>query len=285
MKIKKISGAMAVLDSPVEQIVNNDKFIGKIRNAVIVAASLFTFILAWHIFASMKLVDLPLPATALKVFITLVVKGDPFYQKTLQELTLASLQVVLAGSALSFLVALPMGILMGSLPKFELFTNTVLELIRPIPPLAWIPLGYVLFARVDRPTAYVQLMIVFVGSFFPLLVNTIHGVKSIDRIYIDAAKSCGAGQWDILLKVLIPSALPSIVTGMRIGLGIGWMSIIAAEFVGGKTGIGYYIWSVYNIGGRTPEIIAGMIAIGLVSYLINKGVLIIEKRLTPWRFI
>lgn len=281
----KVIGAVTVMGNTKRKITRVEKYSDKILNSVLSVVSIFTFLAVWHILASLRLVDLPVPAAVLEAFYTLVFWGDPFYQKTLQELTLASLKVVLAGSAISFMVALPLGILMGFLRRFELFTNTVLELIRPIPPLAWIPLGYVIFARVDRPTVYVQLMIVFMGAFFPLLVNTISGVKSIDRIYIDAARSCGASQKDILLKVVVPCALPSIVTGMRLGLGVGWMSIIAAEFIGGKTGIGYYIWSMYNIGGRTPEIVAGMIAIGFVSYLINKCVLFMEKRLTPWRFL
>ncbi|MFZ5597733.1 MAG: ABC transporter permease [Bacillota bacterium] len=258
---------------------------GNKADSAISLISVFTFLAVWHIFASLRLVDLPVPLDVLEAVYTLVFKGDPFYQKTLQELTLASLKVVLAGSAISFLVALPLGIMMGFLRRFELFANTVLELIRPIPPLAWIPLGYIIFARLDQPTFYVQLLIVFMGAFFPLLVNTIAGVKSIDSIYFDAARSCGAGQRYILFKVVLPWAVPSIVTGLRVGLGVGWMSIIAAEFIGGKTGIGYYIWSMYNIGGRTPEIIAGMIAVGFVSYLINKGVLFLEKRLTPWRYL
>jgi NitT/TauT family transport system permease protein len=261
------------------------KYADKTINAGLITASLVTFGSLWYILAVLKIIDLPAPLAVVKTFFNLAFKGDPFYQKTLQELTLASLKVVMAGCALSFAVGLPLGIMMGFLQRFELFANTVLELIRPIPPLAWIPLGYVIFTHADRPTFYVQLMIVFMGSFFPLLVNTISGVKSIDRIFYDVARSCGIGQKDILLKVVIPCSLPSIVTGFRIGLGVGWMSIIAAEFVGGKTGIGYYIWSMYNIGGRTAEIAAGMIAIGFVSYLLNKGVLYLEKRLTPWRFL
>ncbi|MEW6423964.1 MAG: ABC transporter permease [Bacillota bacterium] len=246
--------------------------------------SLAVFLLIWQTAAFSKLVELPAPWETAKTFFDLVVRGDPFYEKTLQELTLASLKMVLAGCCLSLLVGLPLGILMGSWPKLEIFANTVLEMLRPIPPLAWIPLGYVLFARMEAPTFWVQLLIVFVGSFFPILLSTVEGVKNVEKIYLDVARSCGAPQRDILFKVRLPAAAPLIITGVRVGLGVGWMSIIAAEFVGGKTGIGYYIWSVYNIGGRTAEIISGMIAIGLVSFLLNKSVLFLEKRLTPWRF-
>lgn len=250
-----------------------------------VAVSLLFFGAAWYFLAWAGLVPLPLPHEVLQTFFKLVVFGDPLYQKTLPEITLASLKVVLLGALLGFCLAVPLGVFMGFWPVLEVFVNAILEMIRPIPPLAWIPLGYVLFSSAERPTACVQLLIVFVGVFFPLLVNTIEGVKGINRIYFEAAKSCGAGQRDILLRVVVPAALPSIVTGVRVGLGVGWMSIIAAEFVGGKTGIGYYIWSMYNLGGRTPEIISGMIAIGLVSYLINKSVIYAEKRLAPWLFL
>jgi len=162
--------------------------------------------------------------------------------------------------------------------------NTILEILRPIPPLAWIPLGYILLSFVETPSAYVQLLVVFVGAFFPILVNTVQGVKEINKNLIDAAKSCGASDKDIFFRVIIPASVPSVITGLRIGLGVGWMCIVAAEFVGGRSGIGFYIWSAYSLGGRGPEIIAGMAAIGAVSYLLNKSVLIIEKRLTPWRY-
>ncbi len=263
----------------------NDNPWEKAINGVLVASSLLCFVAVWEIFSFFKLVDLPRPSEVVKTFFLLVTRGDPIYQKTLQGLTLASLKIVMAGSALSCIVAVPLGLFMGLLTRLETFLNTVLELIRPIPPLAWIPIGYVIFAHMNRPTVCVQLMIVFVGAFFPLLVNTVSGVKNLDHTFIDVARSCGAKPKEIITRVVLPFALPSIMTGMRIGLGVAWMSVIAAEFVGGKTGIGYYIWSMYSIGGRTPEIISGMVAIGLVSYLLNQGLLQAEKRLTPWRFL
>ncbi|KUO51702.1 MAG: hypothetical protein APF76_15060 [Desulfitibacter sp. BRH_c19] len=256
----------------------------KNNNSIISMSSLIIFFLVWYFLAHNNLVNLPGPVQTMKVFFVLITTGDQLYNKSIQELTLSSLKVVLQGVSLSFILGFSLGMIMGYFKTFELFINTIIEMLRPIPPLAWIPLGYILFAFTDKPSTYVQLLVVFVGAFFPVLVNTVMGVKQIDRILLDAARSCGAKKKDIIFRVIFPAVLPSVITGLRIGLGVGWMCIVAAEFVGGRSGIGYYIWSVYSIGGRSAEIISGMIAIGVVSYFLNKSVLVLEKRLTPWRY-
>ncbi|MDY6960007.1 MAG: ABC transporter permease subunit, partial [Halobacteriota archaeon] len=129
----------------------------------------------------------------------------------------------------------------------------------------------------------VQIFIVFVGAFFPAVLNTVHGVKSIDTAYIESARTFGSSDLQILQKVIIPGSLPSIITGVRIGLGIGWMCVVAAEMIGGSaSGIGFFIWAMYSIGGGTAKIISGMIAIGAVGYLMNDGILRVEKRVLKW---
>jgi len=219
----------------------------------------------------------------MKVFVNLIVSGDPLFNKTLQEIVWSSLQRVIKACLLSFLTAIPLGILMGTVTWFRQYVDSVLEMLRPIPPLAWIPLAYVIFANASRPTEYVQIFVVFVGAFFPVLLDTIHGISMVSSIYIEAARTMGASRWQILTRIMLPGSLPSIFNGIRVGFGVGWMCIVAAEFVGGKLGIGYYIWSSYSTGGREAEIISGVIAIGLVGTAINRLVLFLEKRLVPWR--
>lgn len=243
-----------------------------------------TFIIIWHLAAATGLVGLPTPGEALAVLAALVVKGDPLYGWTLQQFTWASLQIVLKGWAASTAVAVPLGLAMGFSPRLERVAGGFLELMRPLPPVAWIPLAYLIFAAFPGPTAWVQTFVVFVGAFFPTLVTTTEAVKGVDPLYIEAARTFGASPRQVLSKVVIPAVLPSVITGTRIGLGVGWMCIVAAEFVGGRKGIGFYIWSVYNVGGRAPEIVAGMVAIGVVGYLANRGLLWVEKRLSPWRW-
>lgn len=247
------------------------------------ALSVATVLIGWQAVASFRLLELPTLLETLGVFAELVTNGDPLYNKTLQEIVWSSLQIVIKASILSFVVAVPLGILMGSVEWVREFNEAILEMIRPIPPLAWIPLAYVIFANAAKPTEYVQIFVVFIGAFFPVLLDTIHGINMVNSIHIEAAKTMGASRNQILRQIMLPGALPSIFNGVRVGFGVGWMCIVAAEFVGGKLGIGYYIWSSYSVGGRTAEIISGMIAIGLVGTVINRLVLFLEKRLVPWR--
>jgi NitT/TauT family transport system permease protein len=265
------------------QSVSNQKpIMEKGRSAIIRALSVFCLLLLWHLWAAYGWLDIPGPGKTFAMFYSLLVRGDPVYERSLIQLAMASLRTVILGSLLAFLLAVPLGLLIGWSRDIKDFLNTLLELLRPIPPLAWIPLAYILFAKSGNATFHVQIFIVFLGAFFPTLVNTIHGVRAIETIYFDAAKTIGARPVQILRKVVIPASLPSIFTGMRIGLGIGWMCIVAAEFVGGKMGLGFYIWASYTVGGKGAEILSGMIAIGLIGYAMNRGLLELEKKFLPW---
>lgn len=244
--------------------------------------SAVTVLVVWQAVSVLQLLELPTPLQTLRVFISLIVQGDPLYEMTLQSIVWASLVIVIKACLLSFVVAVPLGILMGAVAWVREYSEALLEMLRPVPPLAWIPLGYVVFANTTSPTVYVQIFVVFIGAFFPVLLNTVHGINMVNPIYIDAARTMGASRRQMLTRVMFPGALPSIFNGMRVGFGVGWMCIVAAEFVGGKMGIGYYIWSSYSVGGRTAEIICGVIAIGIIGTAINQLVLFLEKRFVPW---
>lgn len=244
---------------------------------------LASFLFIWYISVRQGWVVLPGPDKVAATYLRLAVYGDPLFGKNLLQLTMASLVTVLYGCLLAILVAVPLGVIMGGIPVVEAFFRGIVESLRPIPPLAWIPVAYLVFTMLPHPTVYVQTFIVFVGAFFPILLNTIYGIKTVDRVHLEAALTMGASRWTLLIKVMLPSALPALFTGIRVGLGIGWMCIIAAEFVGGKLGIGYYIWSAYHLGGREAEVLAGIIAIGLVGFLMSWSVSFLEKRFLPWR--
>ena len=256
----------------------------KIRTFSISLLSFLGFLILWHLMAAYRIMDIPAPWKTFRVFVSLIVERDPVYQRSLIQMAMASLRTVLIGALLGFFLAIPLGLLIGWSRDIRDGLNTLLQLMRPIPPLAWIPLAYILFAKTGNTTFHVQVFIVFLGAFFPTLVNTIHGVRSIEPIHFEAAKVVGARSWHILWRVVIPASLPSIVIGVRIGLGIGWMCIVAAEFVGGKMGLGFYIWAAYSIGGKGEEIISGMISIGLIGYIMDRILLELEKRLLPWHF-
>ncbi len=188
----------------------------------------------------------------------------------------ASLWRVVQGGVVSFIIGVPVGLGIGYSKFIESILNPIIEIVRNMPPMAWIPLA--IFILVSGGSIF----IVFIGMVFPIILNTIHGVKSTDQRLIDAAKTLGASEAQIITKVILPSALPSIIAGLRIGLGVGWMAIVAAEMViRSPVGLGYYIWNMGDLG-RYAEMVAGMIVIGVVGYVMNISVLLFQKRFIKW---
>lgn len=271
---------------------------GAQRSGALRIASLVLFIGLWEL-VGVFVRELPTPLETAQTFVQLTTVGEPILGRTLQEHTLASILVVLKGSLIGFALAIPLGVVIGWSRAAESALQQIVELFRPIPPLAWIPLGFVLFRGLRQAgwfetlmallgtnmtvTSMVQIFVVFVGAFFPLLLNTIQGVKSTQRLHIEVAKVMGATDWQIIKKVVLPSAIPSIITGARVGLGVGWMCVVAAEMIGGSSsGVGLFIWDMYSIGGSSAAIVCGMIAIGFVGYAMNEGILALERRLIKW---
>jgi ABC-type nitrate/sulfonate/bicarbonate transport system permease component len=191
-----------------------------------------------------------------------------------------SLLRVAVGFFIAVALGIPLGVLIGRLKFLRTMLTPLVEIIRPIPPLAWIPLAILWFGIGFKSAAF----IIFLGCFFPILLSTISGVLSVDKILIDAAKTLGAREKIIFMNVLIPGATPSIFTGIRIGLGIGWMTLVAAEFTGVKSGygLGHMIMVARDIQ-RPDFIIAGMATIGLLGYLLDVGVRRFESRVLRWR--
>jgi NitT/TauT family transport system permease protein len=152
-----------------------------------------------------------------------------------------------------------------------------LEVLRPIPAVAWIPLAILMFPSSELSMVFIT----FTGALFPILLNTVHGVEAIDPRLVASARSLGAGRWAILREVVLPGALPSIVTGLAIGMGTSWFCLVTAEMISGQFGIGYYTWESYTLQ-NYPDIIVGMLLIGVLGM----GSSALVKRLgalaTPW---
>ncbi len=193
---------------------------------------------------------------------------------------LASLKRVLSGVAVAFLLALPIGLFMGYWGRVRDLLNPIVEMIRPIPPLAWVPISILWFGIGDTSASF----IIFLGAFFPILLNTISGAVSVNKRLIESAVLLGAGRGALFTKILIPGAMPSIITGIRISLGIGWMTLVAAEFTGVRSGygLGYMIMTARDIQ-RADQIIAGMAVIGLIGYAMDLIVRRVEARVLKWR--
>jgi ABC-type nitrate/sulfonate/bicarbonate transport system permease component len=191
-----------------------------------------------------------------------------------------SLERVFYGYVAAVVFAVPLGIMTGWSPTLRHIVEPVAELIRPIPPLAWIPIS-ILWLGIGTSSAA---FIIFLGAFFPILLTTISGVQSIDPLFIDAARTLNATNRQILLKVLVPGAVPAIFTGLRVGMGIGWMTLVAAEFTGVKQGygLGYMIMTARDLQ-RPDAIVAGMLVIGMIGSGTDRVFHFLRQRFIPWR--
>jgi NitT/TauT family transport system permease protein len=189
-----------------------------------------------------------------------------------------SMFIVTLGFCVAAITAIPLGIAIGRYRVVDSILGPVVEAMRPIPPIAWIPLSLLIFASL----LYSQIFIIWIGAFFPILINTTTGVKRTEPVHVDVAKTFGASESRILSSVVIPSAAPEVFAGMRIGFGIGWMCLVAAEMIGSNKGLGYLIWTMQQVG-WTGAVISSMLVIGLIGFVVSFLLLLIERRLLRWR--
>jgi len=188
-----------------------------------------------------------------------------------------SLFRIFTGFSIATALAIPLGIAIGSSKWIESVLLTPFEILRPIPAVAWIPLAILMFATAEQSMVY----ICFIGAFYPILLSTIHGVETLDKRLIFASQSLGARPFNTFLEVILPGALPSIITGLSIGMGTCWFSLVTAEMVAGKFGIGYFTWEAYTLQDY-PNIVVGMLLIGLLGMTSSTVVRRIGESFMPW---
>ncbi len=247
----------------------------------IIGFALFTGL--WYIFVLILqrshngITVVPFPHEAFDSFFTLL--ANPINNITLIEHAGASLLRVLIGVLYAFVIAIPLGILMALIPLLDGIVKPIIEMIRPIPPIAWIPFAIITFGLSTASHAF----IIFMGAFFPLLQNCYDGVRQSSKVYQDVARSLGASRTQIAADVILPSILPNIITGLRVAIGVGWMCVIAAEMMGiSGAGIGYFINYMKNIG-HYSNMMAGMLMIAIVGLGINGVFALIEKYAIKWK--
>lgn len=220
----------------------------------------------------------PKPLEVLNAIKYLIFQGDLEGYKLISDHVYWSTLRILTGFILASITGIPLGFVTGLSPSFYRTFKVIIEPIRFIPPIAWIPLAIVLLLGFSRYT-----FLIWLGIFFPIWTNTMASIPTVNPIYINVAKVNGANRSKIIRKVIWPSVLPGILTGMRIGLGVGWMAIVAAEMVGGEArGIGHLILKYAELF-KFAEVGAGMITVGIVGYLMNEIILRIEKKIFKWR--
>jgi NitT/TauT family transport system permease protein len=245
---------------------------------VISAVSLIAFVVIWHL-ASIYLntAYLPTPGEVANAFFNSFSVKDPVSGVTMWKNLESSLYRFLVGFLLALFVAIPIGLFMGSYRVAEAVGKPIVEIFRPIPPLAWAPFFFVVFFAFWGPV-----MVIFLGVLFPLLSNIIFGVKNVEPQLIDAAKTLGASRTTMFVKVIFPYTIPFLMAGITIGLGIGWMCIVAAEMIGVEGGgIGLYILNQSNIG-NYPYMFAGMAVVAVLGIITVGGASYLERRLSKW---
>ena len=215
---------------------------------------------------------LPPPSQVLRKWIEYLTTGE------LPRDAASSLYRVGVGFFIGAGLALPIGIAMGARTRVYQALNPLIQILRPIPPIAFIPLSILWFGLGNPPAFF----LIALGAFFPVLLNTVAGVRGVDSIYVRAARSLGASEASIFRRVLLPGALPSILAGVRIGIGVAFIVVIVAEMIAVNAGLGYrileareFMWS--------DKIIAGMISIGLIGLGIDAGVTRLNSHLVRWQ--
>ncbi len=214
---------------------------------------------------------MPPPSTVAITAFGLIATGD------LELQALASLKRELVAFAAAAAAAIPLGMAMGWWRAVYNQVMPLTELLRPMPPLAWIPLGILWFGIGDTENEF----IIFLAVFFPVLINTIAGIRSVDIHMVRAARSLGAGERAILFRIAWNAALPQIFTGLRVGFGIGWMALVAGEITGARTGLGFLMWDARAFL-RTDVIVTCMIAIGILGLAFDQVIQAVMRWALPW---
>jgi ABC-type nitrate/sulfonate/bicarbonate transport system permease component len=240
--------------------------------------SLCIFFVIWQIVAAYVLPAwkpqaatlLPPPTSVVKAFVDLLANGVIVID------IVASLKRLVIGFGVAAVAGIFLGAVMGWFGVVGRLLNPLVDFLRPIPPMAWIPLGLLWFGIGDTQNIF----IIFLGAVYPIIVNTYVGVRDADRNLIWSAQTLGGKRWQILWEIVLPGALPVILTGLRIGLGIGWMALVAAELVGASTGLAYLIEDSRNLL-FTERVLLGMALIGLLGFGMDQLMRAAQRRLVP----
>lgn len=244
---------------------------------------LFIFLLVfflgfWQILIHFKLVSSLVPSPS-KVFSSgWSILQEPFYQRGMNDVgigwqLLSSLQRVLIGFFLAAFLAVPIGFLIGLSPVASKAIDPFIQILKPVSPLAWLPIGLALLQDSEKTAIF----IIFISSIWPIMINTIFGVRNLPTNYIYVSQLLEVDRWTFIQKVLFPAALPQIINGLRVSLGVAWLVIIAAEMLVGGKGIGYFIWNEWN-NLNIANIIVAIILIGLIGIILDRILGFIERK-------
>ena len=239
----------------------------------------------WHFAVELRWVTpgiIPSPAQVLSSWRTWIFGSSaatlsPYSGSWLDNVAYSTRRV-LEGFGLAALVAIPLGLVIGWNRLVARLADPTIQLLRPVPITAWLPFAIAVFGIYDASA----LFLIGLGAFYPIVVNTTHGVRDTNLLLLRAARMMGAGPTAVLTRVVFPSALPSIFTGLRLGIGVAWTAVIVAEMIAVKSGLGYVLWDAYYVG-RMDICVATMFSVGLLGFLSDRIIAWIARLLLRWR--
>jgi nitrate/nitrite transport system permease protein len=240
------------------------------------ALGLFAFVVLWAFIA--KFGRIPDPMAVGKEAIRLF--SDPFYSNGPNDQgigwnVLRSLGRVGIGFGLAALVGIPLGFMIGRFRFLSDMAAPIIALLKPVSPLAWLPIGLLLFKKADPAAVYV----IFVCSLWPMIVNTAVGVRQIPQDYLNVARVLNLSEWKVFTKILFPAVLPYMLTGVRLSIGVAWLVIVAAEMLTGGVGIGFWVWDEWN-NLKVDHILIAILVIGIVGLALEQSLIFLARRVS-----
>ncbi|WHP30415.1 taurine ABC transporter permease TauC [Trabulsiella odontotermitis] len=249
------------------------------RQLTLSTATLLVLLALWWSVAALHLISplfLPPPTQVLQKLFT-IAGSQGFMDATLWQHLAASLTRILVALLAAVVLGIPVGIAMGLSPTIRGILDPLIELYRPVPPLAYLPLMVIWFGIGETS----KILLIYLAIFAPVAMSALAGVKSAQQVRIRAAQALGASRLQVLWLVILPGALPEILTGLRIGLGVGWSTLVAAELIAATRGLGFMVQSAGEFL-ATDVVLAGIAVIAVIAFVLELGLRALQRRLTPW---
>ncbi|CAJ0814621.1 nitrate ABC transporter permease [Ralstonia flaminis] len=273
--VKTLSGVQSDAAVPTRRIVWRDWFVAAVVKGFPPLLGLMMFVLAWQGIAT-AIPALPTPAVTWKAAVALF--SDPFYRNGPNDQgvgwnVLASLARVGAGFGMAAVIGIPAGFLIGRFAFLNAMASPIISLLRPVSPLAWLPIGLLLFKSANPAAIWA----IFICSIWPMVINTAVGVTRVPQDYLNVARVLNLSEWKVFTRVLFPAVLPYMLTGVRLSIGTAWLVIVAAEMLTGGVGIGFWLWDEWN-NLKVEHIVIAIFVIGVVGLLLEHALLAIARR-------
>lgn len=249
------------------------------RQITLSLGTLVVILAVWWTVAALQLISplfLPAPGQVLQKLIT-IAGPQGFMDATLWQHLAASLARIVIALLAAVLLGVPVGIAMGLSPTIRGILDPIIELYRPVPPLAYLPLMVIWFGIGETS----KILLIYLAIFAPVAMSALAGVRSAQQVRVRAAQSLGASRAQVLWFVILPGALPEILTGLRIGLGVGWSTLVAAELIAATRGLGFMVQSAGEFL-ATDVVLAGIAVIAVIAFILELGLRTLQRRLTPW---